>query len=150
MPKLETWLSSGSFGLAMMFVVLMVSFYTFLIGPEGKGPRIYFDPFGLLTQIISISGVPSLILAGIVFGFAKKEGSRPAALILLATAVVLIAGMIFLKGIEPKINTRFTVSGMDAVPSIFLVSGAGIIVAGIYLFTKSLGGTRNYGKDEIQ
>ena len=62
----------------MMFVILMVSFYTFLIGPEGKGPRIYFDPFGLLTQIISISGVPSLILAGIVFGFTKKEGSRPA------------------------------------------------------------------------
>ena len=60
MPKLETWLSFGSFGLAMMFVILMVSFYTFLIGPEGKGPRIYFDPFGLLTQIISISGVPKL------------------------------------------------------------------------------------------
>jgi uncharacterized membrane-anchored protein len=89
-------------------------------------------------------------LAGIVFGFTKKEGSRPAAIILLATAVVLIAGMILLKGIEPKINTRFTVIGMDAVPSIFLVSGAGMIVAGIYLFRKSLGKKQNYDKDEIQ
>ena len=65
--------------MAIMFVALIISFYSFLVGPDGKGPGIYVDPQGVLIQIISISGVPSLILAGIVFGFQKKHEQMHAA-----------------------------------------------------------------------
>ena len=72
MINLETWISLGSLLMAIMFIALIISFYSFLVGPDGKGPGIYVDPQGVLIQIISISGVPSLILAGTVFGFQKK------------------------------------------------------------------------------
>ena len=63
MLKLETWVSLGSLGMTVMLVALMISFYLFLVGPDAKGPQIFVDPQGVLIQIISISGVPSLILA---------------------------------------------------------------------------------------
>ena len=44
-----------------MFVLLISSFYNFLIGPEGKGPDRFVDIFGVMMMAISIS-YASLIL----------------------------------------------------------------------------------------
>ena len=44
MPKLETWLSFASLGLCVMYVALLLSFYTFLVGPSGNGPNTVVDP----------------------------------------------------------------------------------------------------------
>ena len=69
MVTLETWVALGSLAMSGMFVALMFSFYIFLVGPEGRGPDVTADPGALLIQTISISGAPSLILAGTGTGY---------------------------------------------------------------------------------
>jgi hypothetical protein len=137
MINLETWISLGSLFMAIMFIALIISFYSFLVGPDGKGPGIYVDPQGVLIQIISISGVPSLILAGTVFGFQKKYESMHAALILIAAGIILIAGMFIAMTILPKINATYIIAGMDLILYIFVIGGIGVACFGCYLLNKS-------------
>ncbi|HZI71142.1 MAG TPA: hypothetical protein VFD60_08275 [Nitrososphaeraceae archaeon] len=147
MVRLETWISLGSLGMAMMFIALMISFYLFL-GTQGKkGPGIYVDPEGVLIQVISISGVPSLILAGIIFGFQKTREIIYAGIILVAVAIVLVAGMSFVITIIPNINGDYKVAGIDSVPYVFIISGIIVACLGGYLINKS----KRYGRkdDEI-
>ena len=79
--------------LGIMFVLLILSFYNFLVGPGGKGPQVFVDPTGVLVLIVSISGAPCLILAGVVFGLTRTSARRNPALILISTGIILIAGM---------------------------------------------------------
>ena len=137
MVNLETWISLGSLLMAIMFIALIISFYSFLVGPDGKGPGIYVDPQGVLIQIISISGVPSLILAGTVFGFQKKYETMHAALILIAAGIILIVGMFIAMTILPKINATYIIAGMDLILYIFVIGGIGIACFGCYLLNES-------------
>lgn len=148
MIRLETWISLGSLVMAIMFVALITSFYSFLVGPDGKGPGIYVDPQGVLIQIISISGAPSLILAGTVFGFQKKYETMHAALILIAAGIILIAGMFVAMTILPKINATYIIAGMDLILYIFIIGGIGVACFGCYLLNKSKRPRQNL-EDEI-
>lgn len=137
MLKLETWVSLGSLGMTVMFSALVISFYLFLVGPDAKGPGIYVDPLGVLIQIISISGVPGLILAGTVFGLQKAYVVKEATLILVASGIVLIVGMAIVVTIVPKINRNYIFGGLNAVPFVFMVGGAAIACFAIYSLYKS-------------
>ena len=137
MPKLETWAALGSLGMGIMFVALLLSFFKFLIGPKGNGPDVYVDPGGAMIQLVSISGAPCLILAGTVFGLVKSYGADHAAIILIATGITLVIGMIVAWMWIPKINEQFIVGGMDVIPMIFLIAGLSISILGGYLFRKS-------------
>jgi hypothetical protein len=148
MINLETWISLGSLLMAIMFIALIISFYSFLVGPDGKGPGIYVDPQGVLIQIISISGVPSLILAGTVFGFQKKYETMHAALILIAAGIILIVGMFIAMTILPKINATYIIAGMDLILYIFIIGGIGVACFGCYLLNKSKRPRQNL-EDEI-
>lgn len=148
MIRLETWISLGSLVMAIMFVALIISFYSFLVGPDGKGPGIYVDPQGVLIQIISISGAPSLILAGTVFGFQKKYETMHAALILIAAGIILIAGMLVAMTILPKINATYIIAGMDLILYIFIIGGISVACFGCYLLNKSKRPRQNL-EDEI-
>ena len=148
MVRLETWVSLGSLGMSVMFIVLMISFYLFLLGPDKRGPGVYVDPEGVLIQIISISGAPGLILACIVFGFQKTYDTMHAALILIAVGAILIGGMSIVAMIARKITSYYIVTGIDTVPYIFIIAGVGVTFIGAYLFNKSKGYPRNL-EDEI-
>ena len=87
--------------------------------------------------MISISGAPSLILAGTIFGPAKSYGTIHAAIILITTGIILIAGMIASWTLTLKINEQFVVGGIDIIPYIFIVAGMVIAILGIHLFKKS-------------
>ena len=147
MPKLETWVALGSLGMCIMFTALLLSFFNFLVGPKGKGPDVYVDPTGVMIQLISISGAPSLILAGTFFGLTKSYGAIHAAITLITTGIILITGMIAAWTLTLKINEQFIVGGIDIIPYIFIVAGMSIAILGIYLFKKS----KNYQnlEDEI-
>ena len=148
MPKLETWLAFGSLGMASMYIALMLSFLNFLIGPKGNGPNVYVDPTGVVIQLISIAGAPSIILAGTVFGLRKSYTIVYAAITLIITGIILIVGMIISAWILiPKIEEQFSVSSFDVIPYIFAVAGVAIAILGTYLLKKS----KNYKKlkDEI-
>jgi hypothetical protein len=103
--KLEDWTSLASLGLAVMFVALLLSFYNFLIGPEGIGPERVVEPGSLLLQLIFISAAPCLILAGFVFVMAKTWGSPIGGALLIAAGIIIVAGMAIGVTMVPKSRT---------------------------------------------
>jgi hypothetical protein len=143
MTKFETWVALGSLALGIMFVILILSFFNFLIGPEGKGPQTSVDPFGATVQIVSISGAPSLILAGVAFATARSNAERKPAFILIATGIIFIGGMSAARIVYSKINPLFVIAGLGLVPVIFILGGIGVAALGGYLLMTSKRARRN-------
>lgn len=132
--NLETWTGLASLGMAIMFVLLLFSFSNFLIGPDGKGPQRVIDARALLIQIISISGIPSLILTGVVFGMRKTDQSKSSSLVVIATGILLTSGTaIALITMVPKIDEQYRAEGIDLASRIFIIGGVGVSGIGIYL-----------------
>lgn len=131
--KLETSISAASLGLSVMFVVILISFYNFLVGPEGRGPDRVVDPPALLIQEVFISAVPSVILAAVAFFLTRTVGNKPAGLFLIAGGIVMIAGMVVSTGLLPKIPDQLKAGGIAVVPYIFMGAGAGVAAIGAYL-----------------
>jgi len=148
MTKFETWVAIGSLALGIMFVALILSFYNFLIGPEGNGPQTSVDPFGATVQIVSISGAPSLILAGIAFGTTRSSAEHKSAFILIATGIIFIGGMSAARIAYSKINSSFVIPGLDLVPVLFILGGIGVAALGGYLLMTSKRARQNL-EDEL-
>ena len=139
MVTLETWVALGSLAMSAMFVALMFSFYIFLIGPEGRGPDVATDPAALLIQTISISGAPSLILAGTVLGISRGAVSKNAGLVLIIAGSIMTVGMLMLIGSTlPKIDKQYYAVGIDYVPVIFVIAGIGVVGCGFTTFNKKV------------
>jgi hypothetical protein len=144
MITLETWVALGSLAMAGMFVALMFSFYTFLVGPEGRGPDVATDPSALLIQIISISGAPSIILAGTVVGLSRGPVERTPGIVIGITGALLLTGMLLLMSAKlPNIGPQYRAAGIDYVPFIFVIAGIGIIGCGLTAIKKRLRTTRD-------
>jgi hypothetical protein len=131
--KLEDWTALASLGLSIMFVVLLLSFYNFLIGPEGKGPETVVDPGVLILQETFISGAPSLALAGFVFGMARSTGVRVGGLLLIASGILMIAGMVAGLPLLARIPSQYVVGVVGYAPYFFMAAGAGVAAVGGYL-----------------
>lgn len=134
MPKLETWLSFASLGLCSMYVALLLSFYTFLIGPAGNGPNTVVDPVAVMVQLVSISGAPALVISGIVFAMTRGSRNKSVGPILVVAGLVLIVGIMSLKSVSTKIPERMMISTFDPVNYAFIVGGIGIALIGVYQF----------------
>jgi hypothetical protein len=116
-----------------MFVTLLLSFYNFLIGPEGKGPDRVVDPGSLILQLIFISAAPCVVLAGFVFGMAKSYGTRIGGMLLIASGIIMIAGMVAGIPILARIPGQYVVGVVGVAPYFFMAAGAGITAVGGYL-----------------
>lgn len=136
MVKLETSVSLASLGLIVMFVLLLYSFISFLIGPQSQGPDIVVQPEGVLIQIVSISAAPGIILAGITYGLIKNYGSRKIGIILCVSGTVLIIGNILVQDEISKIPQILFVPGMVPLTYALLAAGIGIVVIGIIVFMR--------------
>ena len=135
--RLEEWIAIGSLAMVVMFVVLLNSFYNFLIGPEGEGPERVVDPTALLIQVISISGAPGTVLAAVSFVMGRDYSSKLAGVVLVLAGVIMIFGMIMALEILPKIKELYVTLGMTVVPYVFVAIGAGISGMGAYLLRKT-------------
>ena len=135
--KLEDWTSLASLGLAVMFVALLLSFYNFLIGPEGIGPERVVEPGSLLLQLIFISAAPSMVLAGFVFAMAKSYGSPIGGSLLVTAGVIIVVGMAVGLTMVPRIPSQYVVGAVGVAPFIFLPAGAGITGIGGYILAVS-------------
>jgi hypothetical protein len=135
--KLEDWTSLASLGLAVMFVALLLSFYNFLIGPEGIGPERVVEPGSLLLQLIFISAAPCLVLAGSAFGLGKSYGSPIGGAVLIAAGLIIVAGMAVGVTMVPKIPSQYIVGAVGVAPFIFMPAGAGVTVVGGYMLAVS-------------
>lgn len=136
MVKLETSVSLASLGLIVMFVLLLYSFISFLIGPQSQGPDIVVQPQGVLIQIVSISAAPGIILAGITYGLIKNYGSRKIGIILCVSGTVLIIGNILVQDEISKIPEILFVPAMVPLTYALLAAGIGIVVIGIIVFMR--------------
>jgi len=112
---------------------MMISFYAFLVGPEGEGPNVDVDPGALLAQTISISGAPSLILAGVVFGLSFRSRNVFAGVILVLTGLALAIGMWIVDTMTQGIDIQFITLGLEYAPKIFVIAGVGVLVLGTYI-----------------
>ncbi len=135
--NLEDWTSIASLGLSVMFAVLLLSFYNFLIGPQGDGPERVVDPGSLMLQIIFISAAPCVVLAGFVFGMAKTYGARIGGTMLVAGGVVMIAGMAASLPLLARIPDQYVVGVVGFVPYFFIAAGVGVTAVGGYLVAAS-------------
>lgn len=143
---LESWLSIASLGLAIMFVLLIVSFYNVLISNEGKGPERYVDIRGVVVKTLSISGAPSIILAAISFGLSKNYGNRLIGMLLAASGIVLIIGMVISLSISSNINSEFFHPILVLVPYTFIVGGIAILIIGSIVYLKTKKGIKKTGR----
>jgi hypothetical protein len=134
MVTLETAVSLASLGLIVMFVLLIYSFVSFLIGPQSQGPNIVVQPEGVIIQIVSISAAPGIILAGITYGFVKNYGSKKIGIILCVSGIVLIIGIILTEKMIPKIPQILFVPALVPLTYAFLAAGIGIIIIGVITY----------------
>jgi hypothetical protein len=119
-----------------MFVLLIISFYNFLIGSGGEGPDKYVDIYGVLIMTISISAAPGIILAGIAFGLSRNYGNRFTSLVLSFAGIIIIIGMIISINLTQKINSEFYQPILIIVPYIFIFGGIGVLIIGLFLYIK--------------
>jgi hypothetical protein len=129
-----------------MFILLVISFYNFLIGSEGKGPERFVDVRGVVVKTLSISGAPSIILAGISFGLSKNYGNRLSGILLSFTGIVLIIGMLVSLSLSSNIISDFFHPILVLVPYIFIVGGIAILIIGFILYLKATKGIKKTGR----
>ncbi len=135
--KLEDWTSIASLGLSLMFVVLLLSLYNFLIGPQGVGPERVVDPGSLMLQSIFISAAPCVVLAGFVFGMTKTYGARIGGTVLVAGGIIMIAGMAASIPLLARIPDQYVVGVVGFVPYFFIAAGVGVTAVGGFLIAAS-------------
>jgi len=131
--KLEDWTAIASLGLSVMFVVLLLSFYNFLIGPEGDGPERVVDPGSLMLQIIFISSAPGLALAGFAYGMGRSFGARIGGVALLAGGIIMIASTAASLQLLHRIPDQYVVGVVGVAPYFFMAAGVGVTAVGAYL-----------------
>ena len=134
MINLETSLSLASLGLIVMFVLLMYSFLSFLIGPKALGQLV--QPEGVIIQIVSISAAPGIVLTGITFVMVKNYGSKLIGTIICASGIVLLVGIILTQNMIAKIPESLYIPGIVPGTYAILASAIGIIIIGIIAFTR--------------
>jgi len=136
-------LSLASLGLAIMFVLLVLSFYNFLIGSEGKGPEKFVDVRGVVVKTVSISGAPSIIVGVISFGLSKNYGNKFSGMILSMTGLILIMGMMASLALVSNINSEFFHPILLIVPYAFILGGIAILIIGSIVYLKTKKGIKN-------
>ena len=149
MVKLETAVSLASLGLIVMFVLLMYSFISFIIGPQSQGPDIVVQPEGVLIQVVSISAAPGIILAGITYGLVRYYGSRKIGTIICICGIVLIIGNIVVLTMIPKIPQILFVPGIIPLTYGLLAAGIGVIIMGIIIIMREGKITRPFGEESF-
>lgn len=126
-----------------MFVLLVLSFYNFLIGSEGKGPEKFVDVRGVVVKTVSISGAPSIIVGVISFGLSKNYGNKFSGMILSMTGLILIMGMIASLALVSNINSEFFHPILLIVPYTFILGGIAILIIGSIIYLKTKKGIKN-------
>jgi len=150
MVKLESAVSLASLGLIVLFILLLYSFISFLIGPMSQGPDIVVQPEGVLIQVISISAAPGVILAGIAYGLVKNYGSKKIGIILGISGAILLIGIVLIQSMIPKIPGIVFVPGIVPLSYVFLAAGIGIIIIGIIAFMREGKRERPVGEENIE
>ena len=130
------WLSIAVLGLVVLFVFNSIAFFTFLIGPEGTGPTTTVDPSTAFLQFIFISLAPAIGLS--FFTNVLSEGSRLSSLLVLASGICLIFGMIYITTLIPMITEIGLPSWVTYAPWVFSIFGVIMVALGYFNYRKTM------------
>jgi len=136
MLKTGEWLSFSIIGLVILFIILTISFFTFLIGPGSKGPQTTIEPSSSFTQIIFISIGPAIALSFFTNVF-SKDISKLSSILVITSGIILIIGMVYVFPLIPQIKNIEIPIWVSNVPFIFIGFGILLFSMGIINFKKS-------------
>jgi uncharacterized protein YacL len=136
MLKTGEWLSFSIVGLVVLFIFLTVSFYSFLIGPDSKGPQTTVEPSSSFIQIVFISIAPAIALSFFI-NAVSKDTSKLSSLLVMSAGIVLIIGMIYVSFLVPKVQSIELPVWISNIPLIFIGFGVLLFVIGIITFRQN-------------
>jgi len=125
---IEKYIAAASLGLFIMFVGEIITLYDFLIDPRQE-----VEPAPKILQFISIGIAPAVILAGASFIMAKRYGSKPIGVMILAGGSILLVGMIFAQNLVQDIHKDYLIQTVIITPPLFMGVSIPVIVTGIIL-----------------
>jgi hypothetical protein len=128
------WLSIAVLGLVILFVFNSIAFFTFLIGPEGSGPTTTVEPSTAFLQFIFISLAPAIGLS--FFTNVLSERSRLSALLVIASGICLVLGMIYITTLIPMITEIDLPPWVVYAPWIFSIFGILMVAMGYINYRK--------------
>jgi hypothetical protein len=136
MLKTDEWLSLSVLGLVVLFILLSISYYTFLIGPDSKGPQTIIEPSSSFIQIVFLSIGPAVALS--FFTNALSRGhSRLSSLLVIFSGIILILGMIYVSFIIPQVKQIELPVWVSNAPLIFIGFGVLMFSIGIITYKKN-------------
>ena len=130
------WLSIAVLGLVVLFIFNSIAFFTFLIGPAGTGPTTTVEPSTAFLQFIFISLAPAVGLS--FFTNVLSEGSRLSSLLVLASGICLIFGMIYITTLIPMITEIDMPSWVTYAPWVFSIFGILMVALGYINYRKTM------------
>jgi len=136
MLKTGEWLSFSIVGLVVLFIFLTVSFYSFLIGPDSKGPQTTVEPSSSFIQIVFISIGPAIALSFFT-NAVSKDTSKLSSLLVMSSGVVLIIGMVYVSLLVPQVQTIELPIWISNIPLIFIGFGVLLFLIGISAFRQN-------------
>jgi hypothetical protein len=136
MLKTGEWLSFSIVGLVVLFIFLTVSFYSFLIGPDSKGPQTTVEPSSSFIQIVFISIAPAIALSFFI-NAVSKDTSKLSSLLVMSAGIVLIIGMIYVSFLVPKVQSIELPVWLSNIPLIFIGFGVLLFLIGIITFRQN-------------
>ncbi len=130
------WLSIAVLGLVVLFILNSIAFFTFLIGPEGIGPTTTVEPSTAYLQFIFMSLAPAIGLS--FFTNVLSEGTRLSSLLVLASGICLIFGMIYITTLIPMITEIDLPSWVVYAPWVFSIFGIIMVAMGYINYRKRM------------
>src|SRR5919112_1817332 len=136
MLKTDEWLSFSVLGLVVLFIFLSISFYTFLIGPDSKGPQTIVEPSSSFIQIVFLSIGPAVALSFFTNAL-SRDRSKLSSVLVISSGIILIMGMIYVSFLIPQVKNIELTIWVSNTPLIFIGFGLLLFSIGIITFKKS-------------
>ncbi len=130
------WLSISIIGLVILFIFLTISFFSFLIGPDSKGPQTTVEPSSSFIQIVFISIGPAIALSFFTNVF-SKDISKLSSLLVIFSGTFLIIGMIYISFLVPQVKNIELPVWILNIPLIFIGFGVLLFLIGLSSYRKS-------------
>jgi hypothetical protein len=136
MLKTGEWLSLSIVGLVILFIFLTISFFSFLIGPDSKGPQTTVEPSSSFIQIVFISIGPAIALSFFTNVF-SKDISKLSSILVISSGSILIISMICISFLVPQVQNIELPVWILNIPLIFIGFGVLLFLIGLSNYRKS-------------
>ena len=129
----EKYIAAAGLGLFVMFSAEIITIYSFMQDDPFQTESFILEPDPKILQFISIGAAPAVIMAGVAYIMARRYGSKPIGLMIIAGGAVMLGGMIYahslIDGISPTYETEF----IPIITPLFMIVSIPVIFIGTRL-----------------